>query len=192
MMLSHIGQNDIAAKVQNAWLRTIEDGIHTGDLYKEGLSSKRVGTKEFCDAVIERLGQKPQKLAAVDYGTGGGALKVPPVRPRVHQKKELIGVDVFLDWEGAPDDLAAKVKAIEGTVLKLKIISNRGVKVWPNGAPETFCSDSFRLRYFGDKVTHADVAGWLATLAKSGFDYTSIENLYNFDGEAGFTKAQGE
>src|SRR5690606_32020618 len=70
MMLVHIGQNKAAGTIHNAWLKTIEDGIHTGDIYTEGKSKKRVGTAEFCAAVIERMGQKPAKLKAIDYGSG--------------------------------------------------------------------------------------------------------------------------
>src|SRR5579885_2466560 len=69
MMLVHIGQPDVAALVHNAWLRTIEDGIHTYDIYVEGVSKRKVGTKEFADAVIARLGQVPEKLKAVNYTT---------------------------------------------------------------------------------------------------------------------------
>ncbi|RME96249.1 MAG: NADP-dependent isocitrate dehydrogenase, partial [Bacteroidetes bacterium] len=32
-MLVHIGQPQVAATIQNAWLRTLEDGIHTADLF---------------------------------------------------------------------------------------------------------------------------------------------------------------
>src|SRR5690348_8563983 len=56
MMLVHIGQSDIAAKVHNAWLKTLEDGVHTYDMYKEGVSSEKVGTREFAEAVVARLG----------------------------------------------------------------------------------------------------------------------------------------
>ena len=41
MMLVHIDQTDVAERVHNAWLRTIEDGIHTYDIYTEGTASKR-------------------------------------------------------------------------------------------------------------------------------------------------------
>jgi isocitrate dehydrogenase len=47
MMLVHINQPEVAAKVHNAWLATIEAGIHTGDMYKEGVSKRKVGTKDF-------------------------------------------------------------------------------------------------------------------------------------------------
>src|ERR687895_2481610 len=72
MMLVHIGQTDVAERVHNAWLRTIEDGVHTYDIYKEGVSKQKVGTREFADAVIARVGQKPETLKAVSYKAGGG------------------------------------------------------------------------------------------------------------------------
>ncbi|MEJ7714088.1 MAG: isocitrate/isopropylmalate family dehydrogenase [Pyrinomonadaceae bacterium] len=65
MMLVHIGQPEIAERVHNSWLRTLEDGIHTYDIFSAGISSQKVGTREFAQAVVERLGQKPEKLKAV-------------------------------------------------------------------------------------------------------------------------------
>src|SRR5919107_992223 len=62
MMLVHINQSDVATSVHNAWLRTLEDGVHTYDIYKEGVSKQKVGTKEFAQAVAARMGQKPEKL----------------------------------------------------------------------------------------------------------------------------------
>ena len=67
MMLNHIGKSEVAEKVQNAWLKTIEDGIHTYDIYKEGLSKQKVGTKEFAEAIIANLGAKPSHLREVSY-----------------------------------------------------------------------------------------------------------------------------
>src|SRR6184192_2048146 len=64
LMLVHINQPEAAARVHNAWLRTIEDGVHTYDVFTEGVSSVKAGTKEFAAAVIERLGQKPNTLKA--------------------------------------------------------------------------------------------------------------------------------
>ena len=60
MMLVHVGLNEHAEKVHNAWLRAVEDGIHTYDIYDEKVSKQKVGTNEFASAVIERLGQTPQ------------------------------------------------------------------------------------------------------------------------------------
>src|SRR6266487_6946965 len=67
MMLVHIGQPEVATRVHNAWLRTIEDGIHTYDIFVEGVSKQKVGTKEFAEAVVARMGQQPQILKEVNY-----------------------------------------------------------------------------------------------------------------------------
>src|SRR5579884_2735491 len=98
LMLTHIGQGEIAEKVHNAWLRTIEDGVHTYDIYKEGVSKQKVGTKEFAQAVVERLGKKPEHLKPASYSTEPLQRDALSIRPRPRQKKELVGVDVFLDW----------------------------------------------------------------------------------------------
>ena len=191
LMMNHIGQNEIATKVHNAWYKTIEDGIHTGDIYDADLSKENVGTAGFAKAVIERLGAMPEKFTAVDYGTGGGgAMSLPPVRPRVEQKKELIGCDIFLHWEGKPDDLAAQLNGLSGA-MELKVLSNRGVKVWPEGQPGTFCSDHWCARFKGAS-DHGDVLDKLSAVKGAGLDFIKIENLSTFDGEDGFTKAQGE
>src|SRR2546423_14882111 len=67
MMLVHIGQTDVAERAHNAWLRTMEDGVHTYDIYKEGVSKEKVGTREFAAAVAARVGARPEKLKAVSY-----------------------------------------------------------------------------------------------------------------------------
>src|SRR3989440_10791095 len=67
LMLVHIDQPDVATRVHNAWLRTIEDGIHTYDIFTEGVSKQRVGTREFAEAVVARLGQEPEILKPVYY-----------------------------------------------------------------------------------------------------------------------------
>src|SRR3989440_5114290 len=99
MMLVHIDQPEVATRVHNAWLRTLEDGIHTYDIFVEGVSKQKVGTKEFAEAVVERLGQKPQKLKAVEYTSlPKKVIEKREVAVQIQPKKELVGVDVFLDW----------------------------------------------------------------------------------------------
>ena len=74
MMLNHIGQQDVAEKVINAWACTIEDGIHTADIYKEGVSKQKVSTSEFADIVITNLGQNPQSLTAIHLSEDAGQI----------------------------------------------------------------------------------------------------------------------
>ena len=80
--------------------------------------------------------------------------------------------------------------------LKLKMITNRGIKVYPDGFPETFCTDHWRCRYVakkeGNAITHKDIRELLESVNAAGFDSIKTENLYTFDGEKGYSLGQGE
>lgn len=196
MMLVHVGLTDHAERVHNAWLRAIEDGIHTYDVYDDKVSKQKVGTKEFADAVIERLGQTPQILKARKYRKGEESHASAPASGKAPQK-ELVGVDVFLDWtRGSPNDLGDALSKVNGDGVKLTMISNRGVKVWPGGHKETFCSDHWRCRFLteanGGKVAHSQVVSLLGRIADADFDFIKTEGLYTFDGQRGFSLDQGE
>ncbi len=194
LMLRHIGQGDVAARVENAWLKTLEDGVHTGDIYDPATSRERVGTAAFADAVIARIGQEPSTLPKAR--AGAGAPPLPPLAPRTRQVKQPIGVDVFVDW--APpgrdaDALAAGLIQAAADVLPLKMITNRGVKVWPDGLPETFCTDHWRCRFQADApIDAAQVPALLTRLVGAGFDVVKTEGLFLFDGEPGFSRGQGQ
>jgi isocitrate dehydrogenase len=97
MMLVHINQPESAEKIANAWLKTIEDGIHTSDIYNKD-SIRKVWTSEFAREVILRLGQVPRHLRPVSFKSTADMRKVI-LSKAVKEKKELKGVDVFLDWD---------------------------------------------------------------------------------------------
>lgn len=202
MMLVHIGQTDVAERAHNAWLRTMEDGVHTYDIYKEGVSKEKVGTREFAEAVVERIGQRPETLKAVTYKAGkSGASDGAPTAgrasaPTAALKKETVGVDVYLEWAGgSADELGSKVSALSGGGLKLTSIANRGVKVYPEGATETFCSDHWRCRFVSEDaaiapLSHAQIVALLSRFADAGLDFIKTENLCDFDGKPGYSHAQ--
>lgn len=194
MMLNHIGQNDVAEKVHNAWLKTIEEGVHTYDIYKEGVSTQKVGTKEFADAVIANLGQKPSKFAAVSYQTKGEFV-LPKYERKPERNKELVGVDLFVHWRGwKADELALKLHQIEQQGIKLSMITNRGIKVWPEGFEETFCTDHWRCRFkpADGTLSKNQIIDLLRGAEKQGIDVVKTENLYNFDGVAAYSLGQGQ
>jgi isocitrate dehydrogenase len=197
MMLVHIGQGEVAATVHNAWLKTIEDGIHTGDIYQEGVSQKKVGTKEFADAVIERLGQKPEHFKPISYAAAPKPIHISTTA-EARQAKELVGVDIFLDWTaGTAEELGETLSSLPDAPLKLRMISNRGVKVYPEGVPETFCTDHWRCRFMGKEGNGAPfdkklIWQQLALLNELGYDTIKTENLYTFDGQTGYSLGQGE
>ncbi len=191
MMLVHIGQGDIAGRIHNAWLKTIEDGIHTADIFARGIGRVRVGTRAFADAVVERLGQMPVTMPTVGYTTARPAYdRTNRLSPRHIAVKELVGVDVFLQWSGGvPNDLAELVGPLSTEALTLVSISNRSQRVWPDGNLDVFCTDHWRCRFLaqGGPVKHAAIVELLGRLAEAGIDFTQTENLSNFDGKAGFS-----
>lgn len=195
LMLNHIGQSEVAEKVQNAWLKTIEAGIHTYDIYKEGVSKQRVGTKEFAQAVIANLGKKPEKLSPIQYA-GNGIMKLPKYKKKTAAKKTLVGVDVFVHWNGTnPSALAEMIQQMESSELKLSMITNRGIKVWPDGFEETFCTDHWRCRFKptnGEEISKAQIIDLLTRALVAGIDTIKTENLYHFDGKPAFSLGQGQ
>lgn len=195
MMMNHIGQSDVAEKIENAWLKTIEDGIHTADIYKPELSKEKVGTKAFAQAVIERLGQQPSKFKPVTYEATEG-IKLIPYTRKEYAKKKLKGVDAFVDWNGVnPNELAEVLTKITTDNLKLTMITNRGIKVWPKGFKETFCTDHWRCRFMTDngaEVSKEEIISILSQAEGLNMDVIKTENLYEFDGKPAFSLGQGQ
>ncbi|MDP1834332.1 MAG: NADP-dependent isocitrate dehydrogenase [Chlamydiales bacterium] len=197
MMLNHVGQPEPAMRIHNAWLRTLEDGIHTYDIFKEGISKQKVGTKEFARAVVARLGQMPEKLKPAVYAAKSEqALPSSYLEKKsaeLSKEKVLDGVDVFVQADSSVEELQAVMSRFNNQRLELTLIANRGAKAWPDPMPETSLCDHWRCRYLGaDDVNHKDIAELLKRIAEANVDFVQIENLYSFGGEVGYSIAQGE
>lgn len=195
MMLTHIGQTEVAEKIQNAWLKTIEDGIHTYDIYKKNVSKEKVGTKEFAEAVIANLGVKPSILKEVNYSKNV-ALHLPKYIKKAPQDKALVGIDLFVHWNGTnPDEIAKIMQSINTENKHLTMITNRGIKVWPNGFEETYCTDHWRCRFkpTNGKIMFKNQIITLLTKAQEAkIDVVKTENLYEFDGVQAYSLGQGQ
>lgn len=191
LMLVHIHQPETAEKIHNALLKTIEEGIHTNDIFKEGVSRSKVGTREFAEAIVKRLGQKPHTLSPVSYQASKQEEWAHHGTSIISTHRELIGVDVFLYSHDAVDTLQQKLQPHSSPALKLTLITNRGVKVWPQGIPETFCVDHWRCRFESKApVKYQQIAELLHRLADAGLDVIQTQNLYTFDGKPGFSDVQ--
>lgn len=204
MMLAHIGQRDVADNIKNALLVTLEQGYHTADIYREGHSKQLMSTQEFADKMIQNLGALPEKLTPSNLAEGSGEIVIPPYVRKV-QEKVLVGTDVFIDWQGLnPNILGNQLAEISAFKLKLKMITNRGVKVYPAGRKETYCTDHWRCRFVAidakikrsspiyESVEYEQIIALLSKLTQKGFEVIKIENLYEFDGRRGFSLGQGE
>lgn len=195
MMLTHIGQTGVSQNIQNAWLKTIEEGIHTKDIFKSGFSKKEVSTSEFTAHLISNLGEQPSFLKVSTQFTNA-ALKLPKYVRKPAAVKKLVGVDLFVHWPGSnANKLATQIKAMDSGDVVLAMITNRGVKVWPNGFEETFCTDHWRCRFISDvdiTISKEDIVQLLKQADELNIDVVKTENLYEFNGKAAFSLGQGQ
>jgi isocitrate dehydrogenase len=200
MMLVHIGQWEAAERVHNAWLRTLEDGVHTYDIYEQSVSREKVGTKEFAQAVVARMGKKPEKLKAVSYaGAASQRKEWVPNPARKFEKIEIVGIDLYMGSNGRnPKEFGDALSKITVDGIQLRMVDNRGTIVWPGGMAETFVTDSYRCRFqpvetsATQGVTHAQISALYQKVTAAGYDIVKTETLRTFDGQQGFTLAQGQ
>lgn len=194
MMLSHLGLSEHATTIHNAWLKTIEDGIHTVDIFNEK-STKKVGTKEFAQAVIDNLGQEPKTYRPSRYAKRESMEPIRGVMAPASEKRELVGMDFFVHWRGDNiDTLGEQLSKLSTDALNLQLISCKGLKVWPNTKTEMDFTDRFRARFMpkeGKTVTLKDITLLLAKAEEMKIDFLKMETLYTFDGKNGFSQSAG-
>jgi isocitrate dehydrogenase len=196
MMLVHLGQVDVARRIQNAWLATIESGIHTADFHRPDAAAP-VGCRAFAAAVIAHLDHIPSTFPKASFrALPTRAPQATPSARKAPPRKALVGVDIFVHSAShKPDALAQELQKWMAPSLRLTMITNRGVKVWPEGAAETLCTDHWRCRYLSaenPELSHRDIVAQLARLAESPLDVIKTENLCTFDGVAGYALGQGQ
>jgi isocitrate dehydrogenase len=198
MMLVHIGQGEVASKIHNAWLKTIEDGMHTGDVFNEDISKKKLNTTEFTNEIILRLGEKPSTFTPVEYQDNVQEEKHYQYKINTNEIKILAGVDIVINWQG--DNTKQLIEelgeALDATNLGLKTISVKGLKLWPDSENSNLTSDEWSLRFVSkteDKITtHAEIIKLLSCLSGMNFDFVRVNNLYIFNDKIGFSLSQGE
>ncbi|MDK3157212.1 NADP-dependent isocitrate dehydrogenase [Kamptonema cortianum] len=196
MMLRHIGELAAAKLIENAVLYTLEEGrTVTRDVVGDAKAS---GTREFTDAVITHFGKAPSRQGARETRK----LVLPVHRPGVKilrdVRRETIGADVFVEFDGAPTELGAKLEAIAAaTEFRLKMISNRGTQVYPDKGARTDCVDHWRCRFvrehpLADFSIRDSLGKLLQGIEDHGLRWMHIEKLITLDGKPAYTKAQGE
>lgn len=195
MMLRHLDEVHAARRIEEAVLAALEDGVYTRDVRAPGATAT---TTEFADAVIARLGRSPRgPWKARDYRRielpEGESVDRDYVRAA---QRRTAGVDVFVESALAPVELGRALESlVEGTGLKLKMVSNRGTMVYPDTGAMTECVDHWRCRFIardaGREVGDDEVRDVLARVA-SRFRWMHVEKLMEFDGRPAYTRAQGE
>ena len=158
-------------------------------IFDEKRSIKKVGTKEFANAVIENLGKKPSQLLAVSYQN---TQMIPLSKQTAYhkEKRELVGVDIYFYSNETSKKIIDLLTKFSSDHFGLKFISNRGAKIYPEGQKETFCVDQWRARFLASKektVCFREISVLGLDLDQVGIDIIRIENLYHFDGKPGFS-----
>jgi len=192
MMLKHLGEFAAAADIEHAVLVTLKDGRLTGDVvgYDKG-----VKTSEYAKSVIANLGRRAEGWSV----RTAKPIQMPQVSRnpvfRPAKTKDVVGADIFVESGLEPAALGKSLESIaEGAVLKLKMISNRGTKVYPDGNPNIDCVCHHRCRFVsrsGEPIRF-DEALALAKTINETHEVCHVERLLRIDGKDGFTKAQGE
>jgi isocitrate dehydrogenase len=200
-MLIHINQTEVAARIENAWLKTLEEGIHTGDIYSQEYSKQKVGTQEFAEAVVAHLSQKPMHFKPVQYQANVRA-KIECYGESLKRKvshKVLVGVDVTIDNDQASlEELVKKLAAIQSK-LQLVVISSRGLKIWPNSMIDAPYTQHVTCRFQSasdikqlSAMSYEDILDLTQQLVGQKLDVVKTENLYTFDDKLGFSLMQGQ
>lgn len=192
MMLRHLRLFEEASTIEHAVLATLEEGlVLPRDIVGD---SKAASTTDFTKAIINNFGRQAKKWSVRDYKP----IKFPvissnPISVSV-KNRSYVGVDVLVESGLNANELGHSIEELtKESSFKLKVISNRGTKVYPDTGAITDCVDLWFCRFFVENTQNyeVDLANLLVSIAKK-HAWVHVEKLQKFDNELGFTKAQGE
>ncbi len=192
MMLKYLGKNEEAKIIHNAWLKTIEDGFHTTDIYNPDKSKKKLSTTEFTQAVINNFNSAPKILTSKFKDSTGKQISIKENLAST-EKSELIGTDFFIKTKFNLE-LIKKLQSIN-SILKLHMVSSKGLLVWPKALTNPNV-DFYRFRFLKSnnihKISQKDILELHTKINELDLDILSIINLSSYDNKIGFSLAQGE
>lgn len=199
MMLQHLGITEQAAVIMNALMATLEQEVHTADFGNRNVPA--VGTKEFVEKVISNFGDTPAHahIASSSSNTLTPPAVRKPAQPILIQsefkpEKQIVGVDLFVEYNGQVADLAANLQSFLPENFKLTTISNRGTQVWPTGSMFTNCINQYRVRVEttdGSATTQEAIFQLCLKIAGSQH-ICSTELLLTLNGSKAYSLAQGQ
>ena len=195
MMLRYLKEERLACLIENAWKRTIEDGIHTSDIFNLDHSVKKVSTEEFAQHIVDNIGKDPNSLEKAIYASRSNSISQnKEVVINVSKDKVLKGVDIYISRNNTDvEHLAGIIKGMQLDNLQLQNISAKGLKLWPSEHLLHIQSDQFCCRFISQKsCTHKDIVFLLEELYKNSIDFVQINNLIDFDSVPGYSLLQGE
>ena len=197
-MLRHIGLMENAAIIENALLFTLESGIHTGDFGDKSITP--VNTTQFADAVINNFGKQPSAGAKpilpnmTSTPTHFKLEKNPMLVSAEMSEERIVGVDMFIESDEQPLQVAEECEQHAGKKFKLISISNRGTQVWPTGSVYTNLVNQYNARFeslHGETLSQQDIIDLYITLSRN-FKVCSFELLNMWGDKKAYSLAQGQ
>ncbi len=180
MMLQHLELNKEAELLHNAWLRTLEEGINTYDIYQEAPNRKKVGTDEFTNAIIERIGKKPNYLPTVTYERSSTPLLTHHLKPREKNSSPCYKAELYIALaKTSPQEIFSQIqlceKAILSSELKLSHVFSRGTPIWPGKQfNHPISGNILRVEIEGEKPNSLSYSEFKATVAKLHTQFLQI------------------
>jgi isocitrate dehydrogenase len=192
MMLRHLDEFAVAQQIEDALMVTLESGISTVDVDR----NNGVPMSVFTEAVIKNLGSRPKHGRTREHKQ----LTLHPISSRRDyvrpSTRKSVGVDVFVESADHPEEIGSRLESlVRDTSLRLKMISNRGTRVYPLTGGLTDCVDHWRCRFvMRDPSATLEDDALLSLLAKIGAHYRwmHVERLEEHDGTPAYSRAQGE
>ncbi len=197
-MLQHLGIMECSTTIENALLFTLESGVHTGDFGDKSTAS--LNTKEFANAIINNFGKKPKnnpKPNILDTESSCTIVKLENnlmLESIETSNDKIVGVDMFIESNLQPDEIAKKCLRHAGVKFKLISISNRGTQVWPTGSKYTNLVNQSNARFEsinGEELNQQDIIGLYVSLS-GNFKICSLELLNEWNGVKAYSLAQGQ
>ena len=192
MMLKHLGEFEAAAKIEAAVRLTWEnEKTQTRDIAGD---TRAIGTNAFTEEVIRNLGRATVRAEATKETVDvRKVLTKLTGTPKTHTQVQ--GADIFLEFNGTPGDLGGILEHVaDNTAMRLKMISNRGTKVFP-GETHTSCVNHWRCRFInrnGKEISDRQIYDLLFRITELKLKWVHVEKLQDFDGKPAYSKAQGE
>ena len=189
MLLRHLHLSEAAERIEQALHATLAAGYHTADVGDQKATA--LSTQAFIEQLITHLPPATTTVPETVKFTRAQPPDCQPLLATPIPSAELRGVDVFVESQHSPTEVAALCQQHLPASIKLTMISNRGTQVYPTGSLFTECINQYRVRLESEQLTATEVFT-LAQRITSDLRICSLEMLMHYDGKAGYTLAQGQ
>ena len=194
MMLRHIKEFEAADAIEQALhITTGENHCLTRDVIDDADAAK---TTEFTDCIIKNLGKSAKGFEKRNHKPIAlpNVSKAPDiVKP---SKRNIVGMDIFIETNQLPEAIGKHLEDIvKSSCFELKIITCRGIKVYPKERLQPDLIDALQCRFMlkdNNKTCEIEDFSNLVSIVEKHYAWTHIEKLHEFDGVMAFTKSHGE